>query len=29
VVTYTTKALLPKFENDFMELLNGLTISAF
>ena len=29
VVTYTTKALLPKSENDFMELLNGLTVSFF
>ena len=29
VVTYTTKALLPKSENDFMELLNGLTVSVF
>jgi hypothetical protein len=29
VVAYTTKALLPKSENDFMELLNGLTVSVF
>jgi hypothetical protein len=27
VVTYTTKTLLPEFENDFMEFLNGLTVS--